>query len=761
MTGIYDESSTNAGVPRASWAAAQRALGSIDVPTLLARQHQADRLLDAEGAGHLVHELALDRNPLRGGASTTHSRPWRLDPLPFVIDAAEFAFLAKAAAQRMRLLSALIDDCHGAQRVVREGCIPGQVLFGLPSFRPSSATASRNGPALVHYALDIVRDSAGVWRIVQDLTDAPSGLGYALLNRSVLSRLIPEALRSVRASAIHDHADALRQALTLSAPPGRPSPRIVVLSSGPTHPTYVEHSYLATRLGFHLVEGADMVMREGRLWLRALDGLEPIDVVYRRIEDALLDPLEAGHRGAGTGIAGIVWGASGAGLTLANSFGSALGEASQLWPYLSAASELLIGERPLLDTLDESAGFADLATAPVFCASGEPRLGNSPVVVRLQVVMGPDGPTVMNGGTGRVLAAGDDPKTPTALRSKDVWVIGAVGASRSYVVTAAPQVDFGTSVPTRAAAALYWMGRAAERAEVAARCTRVVGAQLDQDPTLMAAADGAWTAGVIALLAAAQATGTDPPWALSTEQRIDDALRAAASTAAVQIATLVQEASTVREYLSTATGRILGRLAQAHGDLIDQQRSSDRLDSLLVDLAALSGQLMESTFRGPAWRFLDLGRRLERSLAVLGAVEAGLGMAVAPMAFQPLAEVVLASHESLVAYRRIYRSDVDRSAVLDLLTRNDSNPRSITFQLDRIREHVAGLAWSDGAAFEDRASIAALAPFEPTQVVAPGGRNAIDQWVHDVRTPLLQLSDAIVQRWFADPVRPTIVRSGS
>ena len=174
-----------------------------------------------------------------------------------------------------------------------------------------------------------------------------------------------------------------------------------------------------------------------------------------------------------------------------------------------------------------------------------------------------------------------------------------------------------------------------------------------------------------------------------------------------------------------------------------------------MDLAALAGLVMESTVRGPAWRFLDLGRRLERALAVLGSVEGALGVDSAPMALQPLAEAVLGANESLVAYRRRYRSDVDLNAVLELLLRDDTNPRGLAFQLDRLREHVAALAWPQGVDLVQKASAAAIAGID--EQVAGGRRVSLDSYVLEVRGPLLALSAAVGQHWFADPVNPTMM----
>ena len=186
----------------------------------------------------------------------------------------------------------------------------------------------------------------------------------------------------------------------------------------------------------------------------------------------------------------------------------------------------------------------------------------------------------------------------------------------------------------------------------------------------------------------------------------------------------------------------------------------DDLDVILVDLAALAGLAMESTVRGPAWRFLDLGRRLERSLAVLGlGGEPGSGFAVEQLAVQPLTETVLSIDESLVAYRRRYRSDVELRAVLDLLVHDDASPRSLAFQLDRLREHLASLAWPEGSDLVQAASLGTLTPPEDSLDAAPvnGRRTGVDALVLAVRGPLLSLGTAIDARWFADPVNPIVL----
>ena len=452
------------------------------------------------------------------------------------------------------------------------------------------------------------------------------------------------------------------------------------------------------------------------------------------------------------GVPGLVWGARRGGVVVANAYGAGLAETGAFNDVLPAAAMHLIGESLALPGQVDGAG---MATSPVFDAS-RAELHPRPVVLRLHLARVSDDIVVMPGGNGRVLAPGDHPTQPTELIAKDVWVVGGAVA-RPILVAAPPQVDFTSSVPKRVADALYWLGRAAERAEVAGRAVRVVSTQLDEDPGLLGLENGAWAHGMHALLRAARgAPAGAAPSDVGIGVSLDAELVQVTVAVAAQLVSLVQEAASVREYLSTTTGRVLGRLARSHSMLADAEGPADELDLVLVDLAALSGLAMESTVRGPAWRFLDLGRRIERALAVVGAVEAALGSAVAPLALQPIAEAVLGANESLVAYRRSYRSEVDFDAMIDLLLRDDTNPRSLAYQLDRLREHVAGLGWSDGVELVQAASVESLAVVDDTEV--NGRRVSLDSYVLAVRAPLLQLAEAIVRRWFADPVNPTIVR---
>lgn len=708
-----------------------------DPETLAHRQAEADRLIAASGAAHLVQELA----------GQARNRPWRLDPVPFVLTGDQFDVLADAVAERLQGMEELVADLYGPRRVVREGIVPAEALAATPSYRLASVGTPAPRRWLTTYAVDLALGADGRWRVVQDLTDTPTGVGYALLDRSVMARMASEFLGDAGSNdlaSISGFTAELRHALATTTSVA--SPRMVLFTGGVEDAAYVEHSALARHLGFNLVERPDLVVRAGRLWLRTLGGLDPIDVVYRRVEDSAVDPIEI-QSGASRGVPGLLAARAEGGVSLANAHGAGVLEDRQLAPFWAEAIDALIGHRPRLELLAEG---DDLAESPVVRHG---RVGAAAVVVRMHVVAGVDGVNVMAGGNGRVLAPGDDPRRPSAHLAKDVWVLGADRTAPVIVAPPLPQVDLATSVPTRAADALYWVGRHLERAEAIARTARVIAGRRLQDPALVNVDDGRWARRMAeALRAVREADATervlaeDPPAEPApVDQRpvavLQRELVAAIGTAGTQLDALVVEAASVGEYMSGTTSRVLNRLAKLRASFGQGRAPIDVLDDVLEQLAALAGLWAESTVRGPAWWFGDLGRRLERARVVVALVDA---LAAADletddggvdMVASSALEIMLSANESLVAYRRHHRSDVERTAALELLIDDVDNPRSLAACLHRLGEAVAALAWEDGM----RAAAA----------------------LSDERPSLERLDEfaALVdETWFATPVNPVVMR---
>ena len=332
-----------------------------------------------------------------------------------------------------------------------------------------------------------------------------------------------------------------------------------------------------------------------------------------------------------------------------------------------------------------------------------------------------------------------------------------------------PQVDLRASLPSRAAEALFWMGRNAERAESAARVASAILLRAERSPELLELADGAWTAATLAGLRAVTVTdGPAPPVPAEHAEPID-VLRQGLAGALVEhpgsltdsLTHVLGLATTVREFLSTTTWRVLESLRTerdslvADGRLADLSRTTDGLDRVGLSLMALSGLAMESTVRGPSWRFLDLGRRLERAYLLLSLLEATVARTVPAEVAEPVFEAVLASCESLVAYRRRYRSDLALDALCDLLLADDTNPRALAFQLDRLSEDVAALP-NKAARIEHEAEIAEAQHLLLDQEwrlalpVSPGdAAPSLVGLLHGVRRRAADLDRGLIRTWFA------------
>ena len=711
--------------------------GGIDASALMAsiaglgdlagRQIDHDRLLAAEGAGHIVHDLPLRAD---GRMVALESRPWRLDPIPLVIDGDEFVALADGAIARMRMLESILGDLHGARSLLTDGVVDPIALWGSPKYRLAAFGTRPHRRWMTNYAVDVVRDLDGRWRVVRDITDAPAGVGYALLGRSVAARVHRDMIsrlpggRALR--SLDPFADRLRDGLADVA--ATRNPRIVVLSGGVDHPSYVEQSYLATRLGLNLAEGADLVVRQRRVWLRSLSGLEPVDVLFRRLEDDRCDPMEVNAEGS-VGVPGLLLAARSRGVALANAHGCGVLEDPTLGEYWDASGAWLTGRDsdyqgvwplPFMPAAERAA--TSWTTYPSYAGS---ELVERAVTLRLHLVASDKGIDVLQGGSARVLAPGDDPMSPTLATAKDVWVVGGTVAPPAVRRREPlPQVDLIASVPTRAAEALYWAGRAMERAELVARSMEVV---LDRTSGLVdAEVAEPWVVNGLDMLASvAGVSGRVDPEAAD---RAGATFALAVEALADQLGSFLAEAASVREFFSVTAGRMLSRLAESRAQLrwliptdgtatsvVDIARIDGRhLEAILIDLASLVGLWNESVLHGPAWRFGEVGRRLERAFGVIDGVRGAFGLHAASAVTewtgsmiasddhrldfqrQRVIEIVLASNESLVAYRRRHRSDVEFERALHLVVADAHNPRSAASAIAAVRHQADRLGWALG-----------------------------------------------------------------
>jgi uncharacterized alpha-E superfamily protein len=374
------------------------------------------------------------------------------------------------------------------------------------------------------------------------------------------------------------------------------------------------------------------------------------------------------------------------------------------------------------------------------------RVERWPLVLRMHAVATSDGITVLPCANGRVLDPRDDPRIPTPCIAKDVWVT-TDAVVPVVTVQAAPQVDLIASVPTRAAESLYWLGRAAERAEVIARTARVV---LFDRETGIGPVDVFGEHLLVSLAMGVVGSRTAP---MDPGAGLDAALELAASRCAVEIGAMLAESASVREFLSGTAGRVLGLLADVRSRLQEGACDVDTFDELILQLSAFAGLWNESVVRGPAWHFGDFARRYERAVAVLASIAATRWIESWGHDASGGLALLLASHDSLVAYRRRHRSEVEWDAVLRMLVHDPRNPRSVASSLEKLVRDAVEIGWTEGAAPLEDLRRRVESELLTTDAA---GHTAIDV-LDDLAGQLHELAGRLTTERLTTPPDPTLV----
>ncbi|HSZ95555.1 MAG TPA: circularly permuted type 2 ATP-grasp protein, partial [Bradyrhizobium sp.] len=278
LPGIPDEYIAQDGMPRAVWSRFFEAFATLTPAEIERRFGTADRHLREAGVSY--------RAP-----GETSDRMWPLSHLPLLIDEADWRQLTAGIVQRAQLLELVLGDLYGEGKLIAEGAIPAAAIAGSPEFlRPVCGIKPPGGRYLSLYAADVGRGPDGRWWILSDRTQAPSGAGYALENRLVLSRAFASLYKSMNVERVAPFFEAFRDSLRAGA--DRDEPRIGLLTPGQFNETYFEHATLARYLGFLLVEGDDLAVSGDRIHIRTVAGLKRLDVLLRRVDSNFLDPLE-------------------------------------------------------------------------------------------------------------------------------------------------------------------------------------------------------------------------------------------------------------------------------------------------------------------------------------------------------------------------------------------------------------------------------------------------------------------------------------
>jgi uncharacterized circularly permuted ATP-grasp superfamily protein/uncharacterized alpha-E superfamily protein len=303
-----------------------------------------------EQARHLIHDNGVSFNVY--GNAKGMERPWPLGPMPVLIGPEEFATISAGLGQRARLLDAILADLHGPQRILDEGLLPAEIILAHPGFLRACRGIVPPGGRFLHlYAADLVRPPSGQWHVLADRTQAPSGAGYALENRLIVSRVLPDEFRECHVERLAPFFQQVRRTLAALAPHNQNNPRVVLLSPGPYNATYFEQAFLAQYLGYMLVEGADLTVREGCVFLKTLGGLHRVDVILRRLNDDFCDPLELRVESA-LGIPGLLQAVREGNVAVANALGSGVVQTAALLPFLPGLCRTLLAEELKLPAVE-------------------------------------------------------------------------------------------------------------------------------------------------------------------------------------------------------------------------------------------------------------------------------------------------------------------------------------------------------------------------------------------------------------------------
>ena len=736
-----------------------------------------------------------------------------LDLLPWLIDGAEWQQLEAGLVQRRRILSAALEDIYGDQTLLKEGVIPPEVIYRNSHYLlPCHELLPDGGDWLLQLGCDVGRDASGQFVVYGDSTQVPGGLGYVLENRIALNQVVPELDKYFKKRQLAGYFKQLQKTLVPLTPYGS-EPLIGLMTQHARDGQYFEHAFLANYLDMALVHGADLMFREGRLWLKTLSGLQPMDALLRYTPDVLSDPLELSASDSGS--PGLLQSIRQGTLMCCNPPGASLVDSGAFLPYMARLCERLLGESLIIPTaptvwcgeagqlpgvLDRLDGLIihdldapqrviavaglgrkkrealaealtrdpqrylardvlPLSTLPVW---QEQMFQPRSVALRTFVLQNNDGDRVLPGGLAR---CDQDPVQlqqglGTRFVAKDVWLASDNSRSVSLLHSTLTSVRLSRKtglLPSRVADHLFWLGRYSERLNLACRAIRAslplvsTVANEDQLATLTPLVEFACK------INDGTFTPTESAEELTTQlSQLFDRNRKDGLLAVLQA--LIMNAQSVREYFSEDTWYVLERLQNAlnqfpaHGSTSRMVRA---LDEIILLQSAIYGLNNETMSRTQALRFMDIGQHLERAQKTTALLYSVFVTDPHPPA--SLMEAVLRMADTLMTYRRRYRTELHPMAIVDLLLLDEGTPRSVGYQCLRLKRQVRKLPQRDstltGLNAEQRLMVELVAQIQVVDLESLLSEDGqpyyrLGDLLMNIHTMLTRLSDAITVAYF-------------
>jgi uncharacterized circularly permuted ATP-grasp superfamily protein/uncharacterized alpha-E superfamily protein len=811
---LHDEVYDELGNKKPHWQDLLNSFSSMGADAFSDRINKAQRILRDDGASYNIYSDVS--KPLQ---------TWGLDLVPALISSEEWSQIEAGLIERSELFNLLLKDIYGPRNLIRLGVIPPEALFSFSGFIRSCHGLQLPGEhELILHATDLMRSEDGNMCVMTDRTQSPSGAGYALENRTVMSRVLPSLFRDTKVHRLAGFFQQMRTKLaTLS--PNQDQPRVVVLTPGAHDETYFEHAYFANYLGFHLVQSGDLVVRNGYVWMKALDGLSRVDVILRRVDDIYCDPVEL-RSDSQLGVAGLLEVARAGRVAIANPLGAGVLENPVFLKYLPAIAKELLGRELRLKSVTSYwcgdpkdmqyvlGNIESLVIKPTYRSSLRPsvyggslthsqlselrsrikqypfqyvaqsmvvagqlptfndnQLVSRPSILRSFSIGTTDTYSIMPGGLTRVGIEENSfvIVTQSGSQSKDTWIINSepLVDEGETVASSAPNRDADLiSLPSRVVENLFWMGRYAERAEASMRILRTVFITLNGEDLISEKCTR------LLLQTVTEITATHPGFInchpsllVEPEQELlrivhDQNLGGSVRT---NIEAMLKCADNSKELLSSDTLRVINDIRDALSELsLDlsgdfASAPEEALDPLVTGLMALSGLANESMVRDFGWRFMDIGRRLERAVKTIAIVKSLVVPVVSETEQNVLLQSLLLSVEALISYRRRYRARIGVQSSLDLVMMDTSNPRSLLYQLERLNEHVQCLPRTNQSrrelSVEERATLKAeslikLSLLTELSSREEGNRVHLKQTLDTLSEYLSNINNLISDRYF-------------
>ena len=754
----YDEMLGKDGNLRPHWDAFFQSFNQLGNGEINNRNAEISRLLKENGVTYNIY-----------GDNAGLNRDWNVDAIPFLIGKEEWEKVEAALVQRAELLNLLLQDIYGDQKLIKNGILPVELIYNHIGFLRQCAGIKFPGKhSLVLYSADMARSPDGKLWIISDRTQAPSGSGYALENRTVMTRVLPELFTGLKVRHLSPYFDTLSNSLNELGARHHQSPRIVILTPGPSNETYFEHSYLSSHLGYTLVQGNDLMVKHNFVWLKTLGGLEKVDVIIRRIDDVYCDPLEL-KEDSQLGVAGLLQVIRSGNVSIANPPGSSILENPGLMPFLQNISRYFLGTGLIMPTIaswwcgqpremkyvlnnvkslvikkiyrgmarSTSVDGASLSQQQLnnlksqinkqpFMYVGQEKIGLSSTpslsdgkieprktIFRSFLVSNGDSYTAMAGGLSRTSpdALGFIVSNQAGGNSKDTWVISPEPDIISITTRPVRRIHAGASglLPSHTAENLFWVGRYTERLLGNARFHRTVIQCIAEGNRLMIEHDIVTEQTLLKALTHYSFTypgfidghkedKLKDPWPELNDIFLNEAR---AGSLKYNYLLFTRAVYAVRDHWSTDTWRVLRGMEEAWATIKNLAKPGHLkmqhvLDTLITSVVAFIGMNRESISREQGWIMLDMGRKMEQCLLLCSMLRATLVNKNHDQVDYNLQEAVLISNEGLVNFRYKYRSLLQLPLVLDLMIFDPTNPRSLQYQLGRLKKNLNNLPEING-----------------------------------------------------------------